>query len=132
MTSSRNYPFGKVGEDQPLFTSSQANTYLTGGVWSPTRPAVVILSGVDGSLLVWDFTDSSSKHSLEFKPTHSQISSMDFLTSSTQSSIRQQLLAIGDITGTLHIFEIPRNLSRPVHKEEKLMANFFERELKVF
>eukprot|EP01041_Mallomonas_annulata_P005133 gene5133-10260_t len=121
----------KIGEAQPLFTSPMASTYLTGGAWSPTRPAVLILSCMDGSLLAWDFTDSSYRHSIELKATHSHISSMEFLPSSTSgSTVRQQLLAVGDITGTLHVFEIPRNLSRPVHKEESLMTTFFEREIK--
>ncbi len=54
---------------------------------------------------------------------------MEFLSSSTTS--RQQLLAVGDDLGTLHIFEVPRNLTRPVHKEESIMFKFLERELQV-
>lgn len=120
----------KIGEPQPMFTSPLAHTYLTGGSWSPTRPAVLILSCTDGSLLAWDFTDSSYRHSIELKPFHARISSLEFLPATSVNASRQQLLAVGDVTGTLHIFEVPRNLSRPVHKEESIMANFFERELK--
>ena len=54
---------------------------------------------------------------------------MELLNSSASS--RQQLLAVGDEVGTLHIFEVPRNLSKPVHKEESLMLKFLERELQV-
>ena len=54
---------------------------------------------------------------------------MELLSSSASS--RQQLLAVGDEVGTLHIFEVPRNLSKPVHKEESLMLKFLERELQV-
>ena len=50
---------------------------------------------------------------------------------SSAASSRQQLLAVGDEVGTLHIFEVPRNLSKPVHKEESLMLKFLERELQV-
>ena len=49
----------------------------------------------------------------------------------SQAPSRQQLLAIGDESGTLHIFEIPRNLARPIHKEEQIMCAFLEREHKV-
>ena len=121
----------QVGEEKPLFTSPIAHTYLTAGVWSPTRPAVLILACADGSLLAWDFTDSSYRHSIELKATHSHISSIEFLSGSSGST-RQQLLAVGDATGTLHVFEIPRNLTRPVHKEDTSMANFLDREMKVY
>ena len=118
-----------MGEEKPLFSSPTAHTYLTAAAWSPTRAAVLIVACADGSLLAWDFTDSSYRHSIELKATHSHISAIEFLTSSSAS--RQQLLAVGDITGTLHIFEIPRNLTRPIHKEDVSMANFLDRELKV-
>jgi hypothetical protein len=42
--------------------------------------------------------------------------------------MKHQLLAAGDETGTLHIFEMPRNLVRPVHKEQTLMSSFLQRE----
>ena len=44
---------------------------------------------------------------------------------------RHQLLAVGDEVGTLHIFEMPRTLIKPVHKEEAIMQKFLERELQV-
>lgn len=118
----------KIGEDKPLFTSPMAHTYLTAGAWSPTRPALLVIACTDGSLLVWDFTDSSYKQSIDLKATHSTINSLEFLTGSATS--RQQLIAIGDVTGTLHVCEMPRNLVRPAHKEDLAMANFIDRELK--
>lgn len=104
-------------------------TYLTAGAWSTTRPAVLYIACADGQILVWDFTDSSFRPSIELKATHSKITSMEFLSSATAS--RLQLLAVGDDVGTLHIFEVPRNLTRPVHKEDTIMAKFLERELQV-
>jgi WD40 repeat protein len=118
-----------VGEDKPLFTSPHSSSYLTSGAWSPTRPAVLIVACADGSLLVWDFTDSSYRPSIELKATHTKITSMEFLSSNISS--RQQLLAVGDESGTLHIFEIPRNIARSVPREETIMNNFIDRELKV-
>ena len=79
--------------------------------------------------MVWDFTDSSYRPSIELKATHTRITSMEFLVSSMSS--RQQLLAVGDESGTLHIVEMPRNVMRPVHREESIMKKFIDGELKV-
>ncbi len=115
-----------------MYTSPVSYTYLTGGLWSPTRPAVVVLSTLDGSLLVWDFTDSSARPSSDLKAMHTRVSSMEFLKSASSSQAqRQQLLAVGDETGTLHIFEMPRNVAKPVHREETAMRKFLDREIKV-
>jgi hypothetical protein len=40
-----------------------------------------------------------------------------------------QLLAVGDEAGTLHIHEVPYNLTKRVHREEVIMQKFLEREL---
>jgi hypothetical protein len=59
---------------------------------------------------------------------------MEFLKTSgpNAQAQRQQLLAVGDDTGTLHVFEMPRNFVRPVHKEDVVMKKFLDREIKVF
>jgi WD40 repeat protein len=118
----------KVGEDRPLFTSPLSAAYLTAGAWSSTRPAVLFIASADGNILVWDFTDSSFHPSIELKATHAKITSMEIYTSHHH---RHQLLAVGDEAGTLHIFEMPRNLTKAVHKEEATMLKFLERELQV-
>lgn len=121
-----NFHIWKVGDDKPLFRSPISKTYLTSAAWSPSRPAVIFVACADGEILAWDFTDTSFHPSIELKATHSRITSMEFQTHSSTS--RQQLLAVGDETGTLHVFEMPRNLVRPVHKEETIMGLFLERE----
>lgn len=119
----------KIGSDVPLFSSPVSSICFTGGAWSPTRPAVLFVAAADGHLFVWDFTDSSYRPSSELHITHYSITSMEFLVNeSAASANKQQLMAIGDESGTLHIFEIPRNLSRPVHKEENGMKDFLDRE----
>lgn len=40
----------------------------------------------------------------------------------------QQMLAVGDSVGVLHIMELPRNLRRPVANEKALMLGFLQRE----
>lgn len=111
-----------------MFVSPLSNSYLTAGCWSNTRPAVLYVACADGQILVWDFTDSSFRPSIELKATHSKITSLELLNSNMQSS-RLQMMAVGDESGTLHIFEMPRNLIKPVHKEEYVMQKFLEREL---
>jgi hypothetical protein len=79
-------------------------------------------------LLVWDFTDTSYRHSIELKATSpAEITSMEFLLSNKMS--KQQLLAAGDNTGSVHIFEMPVNLVNTLHKkEEEVMRKFLDRE----
>jgi hypothetical protein len=77
---------------------------------------------------VWDFTDSSFHPSIELKAAHAKITSLELLASVNS---RLQLIAVGDEVGTLHIFEMPRNLVKPVHREEAIMLKFLERELVV-
>jgi len=115
----------------PVFSSPVTTTPYTCGSWSPSRPGVVVISCADGSLQVWDFTDSSYRPSVEFKATHTRITAMEFLKVSNTVNQRQQLLAIGDEAGTLHVFEMPRNLLRPIHHEKQIFANFIDREIKV-
>lgn len=119
----------RIGDDTPIYTSPLSHAYLTCGCWSPTRPAVVVLATMDGSLLVWDFTDSSVRPSSDLKAMHTKITSMEFLRG--HATQRQQLLAVGDETGTLHIFELPRNVAKPIHREETVMRKFIDREMKV-
>ncbi len=44
-------------------------------------------------------------------------STNNILNTATGSSSRVQLLAVGDDQGRLHVLEVPRNLTRKVHKE---------------
>ena len=59
----------------------------------------------------------------------SQITSMEFLKPSLNPS-KQQLLAVGDETGNLHIFDLPRSLVRSLPNEKMAMKQFLDRELK--
>ena len=54
---------------------------------------------------------------------------MEFMGGAAENAnTNQQLLAIGDEQGTLHVFEMPRNLIRPVPKEKSIMTAFMARE----
>ena len=80
--------------------------------------------------MAWDFTDTSFRPSIVLKAAHFKISSMEFLTGTSTSS-KQQLLAAGDESGTLHIFEMPKSLIKPAHKEAIIMSAFLDREREV-
>jgi hypothetical protein len=41
-----------------------------------------------------------------------------------------QLLAVGDANGNLHIFDLPRNLWKPLPNEKATIRHFLDRELK--
>jgi hypothetical protein len=47
-----------------------------------------------------------------------------------RSRARSQLLAIGDVVGSLHVFDVPRNLWKPLANEHNTMLNFVNREIK--
>ena len=124
-----NFHIWKVGQEYPIFVSPKSKSYLSCGVWSPTRPSVIFLACCDGSILVWDFTDSSYKPSIELKATHTNISSIEFLTSAAATTVKNQLLALGTDQGVLHVFEVPPSLSRAVNREESFMQSFVDREM---
>jgi WD40 repeat protein len=113
----------------PIFTSPDASTYITTAKWSPTRPATLFVGKSDGCIDVWDFSDSSYKPSTTLETTPSRITSMEFLTGKTANK-KTQLLAVGDEQGSLHVFEMQRNLWRPLVKERTIMANFLAREIR--
>jgi len=115
----------KEGHQMPIFSSGCADTFLSTGCWSPTRPGVLYTAKKDGNIEVWDLLDRSHEASMVTTISSSSIHSMEFWPSSST----QQLLAVGDGQGVLHIMEMPRNLRRPVPNEKETMARFFEREI---
>ncbi|CAM9205516.1 unnamed protein product, partial [Heterosigma akashiwo] len=135
-----NFQLWRLDMPTPVFSSPVSKTYLTGGCWSPTRPGVLFLSKGDGDVDVWDFTDSSYHPSVTAQTAPNRITSMEFLppppAAAAGTSLdkapplgKQQLLAVGDAHGNLHVFEMPRNLWRPVPNELGLMEAFLRREI---
>lgn len=116
----------KEGVKKPLFTSPSADAYLSAGCFSPTRPGVVFTAKQDGTLEIWDFLDRSHEASLMVRVNSGGIGAIKFW---SRTDKRQQLLAVGDAAGVLHIMDLPPNLRRPMHKEKELMEKFLNREL---
>ena len=123
-----NFQLWKLDHPRPIFSSPQASVSLTTGCWSPTRPGMLYMARSDGSVDVWDLTDSSYRPAAQLMVAPTRITSIKFLNPTAIS--KQQLLAVGDKAGNLHVFDVPRNLWRPSPAEKTLMANFIDGEVK--
>ncbi|PFX30161.1 Dynein intermediate chain 2, axonemal [Stylophora pistillata] len=110
----------------PLLQSASHLMRLSRGHWSPSRPGVFFITKTDGNVDVWDLLDRSHEPSLTQNVTAAPITTI----SPHQVSSKQQLLAVGDSMGTLHVMEVPWNLRHPSANEANAMENFFEREVK--
>jgi len=119
----------KEGVETPLFTSTMAPTYLRAAKWSPTRPGLLFVARYDGVIDVWDFSDQSHKPATEIVVGLSPISTMEFWASSPVPEKATVLLAVTDLTGTLHILQLSKQLSRPINNELVLISSYFDREL---
>ena len=118
---------------EPIFSSPQAASSLTAGCWSPTRPGTLYVARSDGAVDVWDLTDSSYRPAASLMLAPTRITSLSFLAPDLPSATsKQQLLAVGDKAGNLHVFDVPRNLWRPAPNEKALMANFIDGEVGTF
>eukprot|EP00891_Asterochloris_glomerata_P001605 jgi/Astpho2/1605/e_gw1.00028.2.1_t len=115
-----------------LFQSLLAAAQYTAGCWSPTRPGVLYLGRADGVLEVWDLLDRSHEPSMTANPTSSAITSLSFSPAGAPAApggrAVQQLLAVGDSTGVLHVMDLPRTLRRRVINEVKTVTTFMQRE----
>ncbi|KAI9089425.1 WD40-repeat-containing domain protein [Phlyctochytrium arcticum] len=114
----------------PLLASAPSSVYVICGRWSPTRPGVFYLSKADGSIEVWDLLDRSHSPSSVQNISGSPISSMSIRQYPVKSLTHNQFIAAGDDEGTLHILEVPRNLTRPNKNEFAFVRSFFDREVR--
>ncbi|KAJ7548215.1 hypothetical protein O6H91_07G003200 [Diphasiastrum complanatum] len=63
---------------KPIFVSRSAEGYLTTGGWSPSRPAVLYIGHIDGSIEVWDLLDHSHQPTTTVSIGSCQVTSMEF------------------------------------------------------
>jgi dynein intermediate chain 3, axonemal len=110
----------KQGVSSPIFSSPFSTSYFTGGLWSPSRPGVIVLCKVDGSVDIWDLVDQSHAPSMTAPVASSKITSMSFRDGA--------ILACGDSGGNLHILDVPRTYRKKIVNEDTAMTNFFDRE----
>jgi WD40 repeat protein len=71
----------KMFLQKPLFVSRSVESYLTTGCWSPSRPGVIYIGLIDGSIEVWDLLDHSHQPSLVASIGSCQVTSMEFCAS---------------------------------------------------
>ena len=122
-----NFNVWSFGRERPIFSSPPASVALTTGCWSPTRPGMLYMGRADGSVDVWDLTDSSYRPATRLMVAPTKITSMRFL--ENEPNPKRQLLAVGDKLGNLHVFDVPRGLWRVSPGEEAAMSQFVQAEV---
>ncbi|XP_030851872.1 WD repeat-containing protein 63 isoform X1 [Strongylocentrotus purpuratus] len=109
----------------PLLTSSAAAKPLTAAYWSPTRPAVFYIGTAEGNVDVWDLLDKTHEPSLSQNISAAGITNIyPWVVSG-----KQQLLAVTDKIGTLHILEVPWTLRNPTPNELSSFTYYLDREV---
>jgi FOG: WD40 repeat len=103
-----------VKANTPIFTSPTTSPFITGGKWSPTRPAVIFITKADGAIDIWDFITEGfyTPHSTIQLVTN-RITSIAF----RQNAEMGHLVMMGDSSGTMHIFEVPVMFAKPIPNE---------------
>ncbi|KAJ3141403.1 WD repeat-containing protein 63 [Physocladia obscura] len=112
----------------PLFSSPTSAGYIISGRWSPTRPSVAFISKSDGTIDVWDFLDSTYQPATCQNVASVGISYMTVKQYPGKGGL--QFVSAADDAGTLHILEVPKNLTKPIKNEKQLTRAFFDREVK--
>ncbi|XP_038048584.1 dynein intermediate chain 3, axonemal-like isoform X2 [Patiria miniata] len=122
-----NFTLWKEGiEGGPIIHSATAPKKLTAGYWSPSRPAVFFIGRSDGNIDIWDLLDKTHEPSLSQNVSASTITQIyPWVVNS-----KQQLLAVSDSVGTLHILEVPWSLRHATVGELSSMTSYIEREVK--
>eukprot|EP01012_Entosiphon_sulcatum_P031145 TRINITY_DN3889_c0_g1_i1.p1 TRINITY_DN3889_c0_g1~~TRINITY_DN3889_c0_g1_i1.p1 ORF type:complete len:754 (-),score=118.02 TRINITY_DN3889_c0_g1_i1:32-2254(-) len=116
----------------PIVASPSHTSHITCGRWSPTRPSILFVGTSDGFIQIWDLLDRSHEPTNVQSVCQCAITSMEFRPLEGRRSNRaaQQLLAVGDDAGVLHIFEVEGILVRPNANEQRNMQKYLERESK--
>jgi hypothetical protein len=125
-----SFAIWRTGTAGALFVSATAPAAYTVGMWSPSRPAVVVLGRADGAVDCWDLLDSTAKPSVSFALVSVPITSLQFRTQYTTAAGQKdkQLAAVGDSKGSLHILAVPPALKRGPASEAAQLAALLDRE----
>jgi len=104
----------------PIITTKYHDDYLTSGCWSPSRPGVVYTTRMDGVLDVWDFFHGHND------PVYSHRLGNEAL-SSIGVQDNGKLVAVGDVTGSVHLLEVCDSLAYPRPNEKPAISFMFDK-----
>lgn len=124
----RHFHIWLFGKNEPAFKSPKASARLSCACWSPTRAGVVFCGRNDGGLDVWDLCDDPEKPVGSFRVASSAITSMRFQAALLPGD-SDQLLALGDEQGNLHVFDVPRPLWAPEGNDIEKFRTFIQQEI---
>ena len=111
--------------NSPIMTTQYMRSSVTAGCWSPTRPGVFVVARNDGVLDVWDYFSKQSSTSFTYKVSDVALSSVSF----SGGSSSNQLVAVGDESGTVSLLELSESLTVRQSNERQAMAGMFQREM---
>ncbi|KAM8796648.1 cytoplasmic dynein 2 intermediate chain 2 [Eudromia elegans] len=100
---------------QPLVSVQLSKNYLFCVRWSPVRPLVFAAASGEGEVQLFDFEKSAQKAALSIKqaPGESPVYCLEF-------NIKQpQLLAAGDATGAVHVWQLSSDFTEQGPREMK-------------
>ena len=107
----------------PILTTKYHPAYLTGGLWSPTRPGVFYVSRADGVLDIWDLFYRQSDLAYSHKVSDAPLSSLSV-------HANGKLLGVGDQNGTVSLLQLCDSLAVQQSNEKLAIAGMLERETK--
>eukprot|EP01084_Bolivina_argentea_P099600 179020_1 len=111
----------------PIMSTRYESSYLTSGVWSPTRPGVFYVTKQNGELDVWDYYFKG-----QFEPAYTVKISEQHKLSDVKVSLKSQgkFVGVGCEDGSVTVLELCNSLyqSTNLNAEKQAMTQLFERE----
>ena len=123
----RHFHIWLYGQKQPAFKSPRT-AKLSCVAWSPTRAGVVFCGRSDGGLDIWDLCDDPERPIGSFRVASSAITSMSFQSDLLPGEY-DQLLALGDEQGNLHVFDVPLPLRKAKANDVDTFKAFIQAEI---
>ncbi|XP_069799181.1 cytoplasmic dynein 2 intermediate chain 2 isoform X2 [Dendropsophus ebraccatus] len=104
-------------QEKPLTSLQLSQKYLFSVRWSPVRPLVFAAASGEGELLLFDFGKSSQRPSLSIKQTSNEkpVYCLEF------NRVQTQLLAAGDSTGVVKIWQLSSDYTEQGAREMNLL-----------
>ena len=126
-----SFKLWREGNKTPVFSSPRLSTRFVSCSFSPTRPSVVYVAKEDGVVDAWDLLERSHEPSISTRVNSAAVGPIKFRTPTKAEGEkpREQLLAVGDAGGVLHVVRAPRALRKPKLRELERTEAFLHREM---